>query len=436
MANKENEKIIQEKIDGLLKNPPGYELSGARRTELISRVYNVSEERKHIVEFVPVKRALFLRGAACVLSLILLAVGLNYLFSPLYPTVANVRGTVKICRSSGNVWIFAGNKNIRLGKNDILKTFGDGQADLIIPRLYHMRLKNNSEVKLARAPSRALSGDIGYVLAQGKIFTHYSKRRKAGREFGIKTPQADVTALGTAFMVELMPVMNSTTVGVLDGAVKVGSLNVPEEAVNTVLVRAGERTVVRQGAAPSKPARLMENELLEMEELYNIGARPQVALLISTGPTRTRELLSLVPLYISSERPGILPEKIERLAKKYSRAIREDSVTKHMESIKGFEDIVNSYPNPKYDVQFLLFIGAYYNYVDEGEKAIATFERIIRDYPKSALASIAQCAIGIIYEEKLKDSDKARDAYQKILSDYPNSPEAEEASAGLVRLTG
>ena len=51
------------------------------------------------------------------------------------------------------------------------------------------------------------------------------------------------------------------------------------------------------------------------------------------------------------------------------------------------------------------------------------------------LASLAQCAIGIIYEEKLKDNKKAGTAYRKVISDYPKSPEIEEAQAGLIRLS-
>ena len=115
--------------------------------------------------------------------------------------------------------------------------------------------------------------------------------------------------------------------------------------------------------------------------------------------------------------------------------MREDSKEKHMESIKEFEAIVNNYPNPKYDVQFLLFIASYYKDLGEYQNAIAIFERIVRNYPHSSLTSIAQCAIGIIYEEKLKDNDRAKAAYLKVLSNYPQSPEAEEATAGLGRLT-
>ena len=88
------------------------------------------------------------------------------------------------------------------------------------------------------------------------------------------------------------------------------------------------------------------------------------------------------------------------------------------------EEVVEKHPNPKYDVQFLLYIGAYYEYLSYHEEAIATFEKVLKKYPDSPLASIAQCAIGVIYEEGLKDAERANAAYEQTLQKYPNSLEA------------
>jgi len=432
-----NDKLsIKQKVKRILAKLPEHDISDVGRREFISRLYDVSGERRHTVEFTPIKRALVFSSASAVLASLIIA--FNFLFIPMYPAVTNVEGTVKIYRASKNEWVFARASGMRLYKNDILKTFSDGHADLVIPNVYHMRLKRDSEIRLSKSISRASQKEIGYILEKGTLLAYYNKHRKLGKELQIQTPQAIATALGTDFMVESRPLINQTWVGVLDGTVKVANINevgISREAMNEVLVKAGEKTVVRAAGAPSKPVPLLENELLNMEELYNIGKRPQVALLISTGSTRTRELLSVLPLYMVSDERNAMPEKIDRIVKEFNQAIREGSKKMHIESIRQLEAIVNDHPNPKYDVQFLLFIGAYYAGLNEDQKAISTFERVRRDYPKSALASIAQCAIGIIYEEKLKDSGKARDAYRKVLSDYPNSPEVEEASAGLVRLT-
>lgn len=436
MKNRIEKRPNQEKVDEILRDPPEVAFTEAKRKEFYARLYNISDERKHIVGFPELAKSFYSRTFVSVAALVTLVIAFNFLFSPIYPVVSNIKGTVKIYRASRNEWIFADRGNLKLAKNDILKTFSDGQADLVIKGLYHIRLKSDSEIKLAKSISRAMSGDIDYALTQGKVFTHYNKYRKTGKSLSIDTPQAEASALGTDFMVSSIPMMDRTVVGVLDGIVKVGSLGISKEAgANIVMVKAGERTVVQQGLSPQKPARLMENELLDMEELYSIGTRPQVALLISTGSARTRELLSVVPLYISGDEAGALPDKIEQIAKKFNQSIKEGSREKHIDNIKQFEELISTYPNPKYDVQFLLFIGAYYDYIDEYARAVATFERVLRDYPNSTMASIAQCAIGIIYEENLKDPNKAKTAYQKVMSNYSNSPEVEEASEGLSRLT-
>jgi hypothetical protein len=424
---------IDDKMKRLLANPPAVKLSEGKRREFIARLYKVSEERKSVIELI---RAVNLRPMAEVAVMLLVTVlSAHYLLVPNYPVISDVKGTVKVYRAASNEWSFVEGKNIRLYMEDALKTFGDGEANIVSAGAYHIRVKADTEIKLASAPARLFRGDIRYELAKGRAFSHYSKNRTIGKELKIDTSQAEATCLGTDFMVDVSPLLNKTWVGVLDGLVKVEGKGLEGERLTSVLVKPGQKTVVFKDMAPAKPTRLMETELLEMEELYQIGTRPQVALLISTGPTRTRELLSVTPLYISAEKAGTLPNSIRRAADQFSQAIKEGSKERHLESIKEFEDLVNKHPNPKYDVQFLLFLGAYYEYLDEHIKAIETFQRVIARYPNSSLASIAQCAIGIIYEEKLNEPELAKAAYRAVIAQYPRSAEVEEAIAGLGRLS-
>ena len=239
-------------------------------------------------------------------------------------------------------------------------------------------------------------------------------------------------------MLEAMPAFEKTWVGVLEGVVKVQSLKLPaglspEKAA--VYVKSRFKTEVFKGETPKRPKMMIEDEWLSLEELYSIGKKPQVALLISAGSTRTRELLSMAPLYISDKKPSVLPDKLKEIAEVCNQAVKESSPDKHAEAIKQFEKLLKDYPNPQYEGQFLLFIATYYEYLYQHEKAIETFQKVISKYPKSPLASIAQCAIGIIYEERLENKPKAEEAYRKVLSLYPASPEAEEAEAGLKRLS-
>ncbi|MFC1576186.1 tetratricopeptide repeat protein [Candidatus Omnitrophota bacterium] len=435
MNHNNDDARIDKKMKDLLGNPAARKLPEAKTTEFISRLYKVPDEKKTLVDFIPVKRVSAFAGA--LVTLLILFVGYSYFSMPMLPVVEGIGGTVKIYRSANNEWSMAKKPGIKLAKNDIVKTFEDGQADIVVSGRYHLRLKHDSEVKLADAARRGFGGNIKYDLAKGKVYAYYKKAKGTKKVFDIETPQADVSVIGTDFMVQAMPALNRTWVGVLDGTVKVTSRDIKyrEEIKDaTVFVEPGEKTVVRTGRPPTLPRRLMENELLDMEELYRIGRKPQVALLISTGKTRARELLTAVPLFVSSERPGVLPEKMRKIINTFNQAIKERSREKYLENIKQYEEIVDKYPNPKYDVQFLLFIAAYYEHLGEHEKAIETFQRVVDDYPASSLASIAQCAIGIIYEENLNNSEKAKEAYQKVISNYPRSPETEEAAHGLRRL--
>lgn len=432
-----NNTIVQEKIKKLISNPPQHKFRGEKRKELIARLYKVEEEKKTLVDFVPFRIS---PAFATALTTAVILFGYMHFLSPLNPVVFGAKGAVEIYSSRKDKWMPIADGKTRLGKGDIVKTSKDSEADIAISGFYHVRLKGNSEIKLAEASSRLSRGSIKYDLSRGKAFAYYKKGESRKKQFEIQTPEAVLSVRGTGFMVKTAGGAPETWVGVLSGKVKVAGRDknapLPKPGSPSVLVEAGEKTVVLRGKNPSKPARLLENELLELKELYGIGEKKQVAILISTGKTRVRELLSLTPLYISAEKGGALPEKIEKSAAIFNRAMEEGSKEKHIESIREFENFIEAYPDPKYDVQFLLFIGAYYEYLDEDAKAAAAFQKIIDGYPASTLQSLALCAIGIIYEEKMNLPAKAAMSYKTILSDYPESPEAYEAKIGLKRLAG
>jgi len=375
-----------------------------------------------------------LAGAVCTFLAIILTG--TYLLLPQTPVVHEIEGIVKIFDSSRNTWVFAKN-NQKIGVNDIVKTFEDGRADISLKGVYSMRLRRDSEVACGMLNSRYGKKKIQFYLEKGKVLAYYAGNKgKKKRNFAVETDEIVAEVLGTDFMVQAMPDIDKTWVGVLEGVVKVTGKDalqgLDEDA--SVYVESRYKTEVTKGQKPLKPKRMMEDEWLDLSELYSIGSKPQVALLISSGSSRTRELLSLIPLYISDKKPGILPDKLREMVKIFNKALKDGSYEKHMESIGQFKAILKEYPNPVYDVQFMLFIAAYYNYIEDYTNAVKSFEEVLTAYPKSRLASIAQCAIGLIYEEKIGDKARAEKAYKKVISSYPNSPEVEEAFAGLSRL--
>jgi len=409
---------------------PGLDLSDFRRRIEIGAEELVGKVQEVFVRPVPAY------ARAAVLLLMTVSVYF-YTLHPQTPAIQNVKGMVKVFNAGKGEWMIAKN-NLRVKRNDIIKTFGDGRVDVELKDVYSMRLKSDSEITVGQLSPRIKPRNIKFYVEKGKVLAYYKKSKARRRAFELETKEVVASALGTDFMLEAMPKMEKTWVGVLDGIVKVTSIDVPEGIKPkdaTVYVESRQKTEVLLGRIPKKPEMMIEEEWLQLEELYSIGKKPQVALLISTGPTRTRELLAIAPLYISDEEPSVLPKILRKLVEDFNVAIKEASREKHIENIRQFEDIIKKYPNPKYDVQFYLFIGAYYEFIEDHARAIATFRKAIENYPESPLASVAQCAIGIINEEKLKDKEKAKEAYQNVITKYPASPEAKEAISGLKRLS-
>ncbi|MDD5439995.1 MAG: tetratricopeptide repeat protein [Candidatus Omnitrophica bacterium] len=428
------EAAVRSFMEALDKRPQPQPRPSVRR--LFDRAVDYADAIvRRLAAILPVPVPAAMGALVSVMAIVLVSA---YLYLPQRPSLDDIKGVVKVFNAGKNEWMFA-KAGLKVGKDDIVKTFEDSSVTLSAGDMYAMCLKSDTELNVIELAARAKKKPIQYKASKGKVLIYFDKRAgKAGKKFRIETNEVAATVLGTDFMLQSVPEFQKTWLGVLDGVVKVTSLQAPqgvsgEEA--SVIVRSQQKTEVSRGSVPLKPARLMEDEWMEMEELYAIGKKPQVALLISTERTRTRELLSIVPLFISDKKPSILPEKLKKVAVQFRKAVRDDTTAEHLKTIQELEDLIREYPNKNYNVQFLLFIGSYYYHIGRYEQAIAAFEEVLRDYPQSSLASIAQCAIGIIYEENLKDTAKARLAYQKILSIYPDTPEAEEAQAGLERLS-
>ncbi|MBF0217600.1 MAG: tetratricopeptide repeat protein [Candidatus Omnitrophica bacterium] len=368
------------------------------------------------------------------IAAILICAAVYFFLQPKKPVVTNFSGTVKVFRGDGNSGEFV-TKDLKLNKGDVVKTFGDGSADIISGE-YHLRLKASTEVRLDALSGSITDSPVEYTLKAGDILAYYKKVIGNVKEFHIETALAAVSVLGTDFMVGLSPGTGDTWVGVMNGLVKVTGKDIARGATgqNDILLKPGEKTVVGKGKAPGTPEKMLGEELMSMSELYGLGKKTKVALIISSGEGRTRELLASTSLYITDKADSKLSREMKGIVADLNKALKERSKEKYMENIDKFEKLIMRAPNPEYEFQFLLFIGAYYSHISDYEGAIRTFRKGIDKYPGSSLVSIARCAIGLIYEEKMARRDEAIAEYKSILEQYPGSPEAYEASNGLERL--
>lgn len=364
------------------------------------------------------------RVVAMILLVFTIGTGAFYYTRVDTPLIVSIQGVANITDSRGIAWeeVTPGK---RIGPNSIISTREGSFLDIEVTDKFAMRLKGDSKLRVASFTPRYRRGEVDLELINGKMLIRIEEGFKGSR-FYIKTPSAEVKAIGTKFAIDVVERDNKTWVGVLEGSVEVkGRPKIPLYAeAKEVVVNAGQKTEVSIGEMPLKPERLARDEWRELEELYQIGKKLQVILLVRNTPNRVRELLRPAPLYISDEEPREIPELLEEAVYKISEALKTRDKTKHLDSIRILERIAAEHPNPRYDPQLLLFVGAYYNYIDYHEEAIEAFEKVVEGYPETTFASMAQCAIGIIYEEKLNDPERAKDAYNKVLRIYPDSLEA------------
>ena len=351
------------------------------------------------------------------------------------PTVLISQGRVQIYDKSLREWQDVLPER-KLQSGDIIRTAKAAKLKIQVPEMYTVMLKENSEIEIAGLTRRALKGSASFNLKYGQMFIDINRQKFKGSRFRVRTPAAETEALGTKFAldVKIEKELDKTWVGVLDGKVKVTSIFLRPDftgAKKSVVVKAGQKTEVLSGLAPVYPQELLEKDWQIMQELYQLGQVPQVALLISAGRKRVRELLRPCSIYIYDKEPRTIPLELERAVGLVNEAIKTGEEQKHLEAIKRLEEIVKYYPDRRYNAQFLLFIGAYYNYIGHYGEAISSFKEVVDKYPESTLASLAQAAIGMIYEEGLHDYSQAREAYNKVLYYYPDSPEVFIAEQAL-----
>lgn len=295
-------------------------------------------------------------------------------------------------------------------------TIGEGsQADLELSGRYAMRLKDGTKIKVLSLTPRRGNGRVTFELMEGTVFVDI-KEGFRGSEFMIKTLSGSAMALGTKFSMNASE--DETKVDVLEGKVKV------ENRSKSVVVKAGQKTQVSRGQAPLPPQRLVEKDWLDLEELYQIGRSPRVVLLLKNTPDRVRQLLRPCPIYITGEAPKDLPALLEKALMKIEKAIKDGDRALHLEAIRMLEEIAAKHPSANYNAQLLMYIGAYYEYVGDHQRAVKTFERVVSLYPGSVFASLALTAVAVIYEEELSLPGKADNAFRIVLEKYPYSLEA------------
>ena len=338
----------------------------------------------------------------------------NYYIYGNLPIIETINGEAKIYKQDTKAYITA-RPNMRLRENYRIETANGAVLNIISKGKYAARIKEDSDIRIAKLDVRHKNQMTGFDIKYGKLMVNTTDAFK-GSAMLLSSPACKAKVVGTAFAVDVDKTSGGTTwLGVLEGKVKVTSQG------KDVYVEAGQKTQVEPNSLPDVPTLLSDSEWYYIQELYQLGEKPQVVLLVSTRETRVYELLRPAPLYILDTAPRTIPRELEAIITIINKAIEDNGIETHKFAIERLEGLVELHSNPKYNPQFLMFIGSYYYYVGDYKKAVETFEKVVNEYPDYVLSSLAQRAIVEIYQHNLNDEAKAKAAIRKLLERYPYS---------------
>ncbi|NQT91004.1 MAG: tetratricopeptide repeat protein [Candidatus Omnitrophica bacterium] len=353
------------------------------------------------------------------------------------PTVEFVAGDVKIYRPADGRWTTP-RVNMRLKAGDKIRSQEGAIFNIASNGRYKARIKDDSLIVISKLDSGWNNIDTGFSLSHGDLMVNTTEKFK-GSSMEIRTPSCEAEVVGTAFMVRVEPELkNMTWLGVLHGKVEVISevhpLKEKDEKRAVVYVSSGQKTTVKPYSYPTLPELFSEKEWRMMQELYQLSQKRQILLLVGTEPDRIDRLLKPAPVYIPDMRPRTVPASIQRTIATIVKATDQKDYNTLDKSIKSLEQLLEKHPNPSYDVEILMFMGSHYHYIKDYDNAIRVFRQVIRKYPDSEYASLAQCAMATIYQNDLKDTNMAKRAYTLLLKAYPNSVDAVRAREALTSI--
>jgi hypothetical protein len=374
------------------------------------------------------------RVAASFLLVIAIGWGLRAQSIQRTPFVEFTAGDVKIYRPIQKAWITP-TPDLRLRPGDKIRSTDGGILNIVSRDKFKARIKGESLIVISKLESGWRRTDTDFSISYGNLLVNTSDKFK-GSKMNIYTPSCDAEVVGTAFIVEVFE--NRTWLGVLEGKVKLISkvhpLKEQEFRRIATFVSSGQKALIKPYMYPTVPELFSEMEWQVAQELYQLTEHAQIILLIGTGPNRVEELFKAATVYIPNIERRSVPRPIQQLIDDIATATRDRDFKRIDEYNKELEQLLNKYPNSKYNVEILMFIASHYHLVRDYNNALRVFEMVIKEYPKSSLASLAQCAIGTIYQQDLKDIRMAEKTYNELLRAYPDSVEAIRAKETLASL--
>ena len=177
--------------------------------------------------------------------------------------VTFTKGEVEVCPRGQKEWK-ALEPEMKLGKNDKIRTKYNSKVDVKIDKESAFRLTEDSEAQIASLTKIGKFQAMSLKLKDGKVLTKVGKYPVKPR-FSIRTPAAVAAVRGTSFLVASSP--EKTRVAVKEGLVRVGNRK------GKVAVGPNQRTEVYPDQAPQPLGALLTHEIRELEEAGRINFR-------------------------------------------------------------------------------------------------------------------------------------------------------------------
>lgn len=96
------------------------------------------------------------------------------------------------------------------------------------------------------------------------------------------------------------------------------------------------------------------------------------------------------------------------------------------EKITALVKLTEDFPTSKYTPNAKFELGNTYMIINDNEKAMLYFNKVMTDYPKSDYARMALLKTGLVHYNK-DENDAALLTFKKVITQYPNTTEAKEA---------
>lgn len=374
-------------------------------------------------------------GIASVGILLTILIVFNYYLTPKPVYIEFSAGKAEIYTSASAEWIKA-SPNIRLRKGDKIKTGQQAIVNMVLSDDLKIRIKDNSLVYLSYQRRGWQRPKFLFMVEYGDILINAAQQTSSS--VSIKSPGCGVDVIRGSFMMSVRKDNpNTTWLGVLEGEVDVLPIVHPlnNEGEKPVLtsVLSGQKVSVKRYEKPSRPELLSEKEWVLLQELYELIEIPGIILLIGTEPDRVDNLLKPASLCITDKSKSSVPGDIESAVNSIMDARARNSISDLEDAVKILEELLSKYADKNYVVELLMFAASYYYHIDDYNDSLRLFEKVLRDYPDSRFASLAQCAIATVYNNGINDNGKAMEAYDLLIKNYPNSIDAFRAKEALAR---